>query len=118
MFHALALVKFENGGAVHFFKALFQVTFIHGNPAAQLFDGNGLADLLQQNIPGPGYFFPVVLVVQELAGDDLRLFVFDIVKAVKQQHLRLRIHKNVLQAVAVIVVEQPFHHHAGTAAKR
>ena len=47
MFHTLTLVKVEHGGAVHFLKPFFKVTFIDGYLFAQFFDGDGFTDMLQ-----------------------------------------------------------------------
>lgn len=119
MFHPLALVEIENRGAIHLFKTFFKVTFVDGNLSAQLLDGNRFADMLKQNLPGFGNFFPVRLICQEFTGEgQLFFFAHHAIQAVKQQHLHLGIDENIFHRAVVLVVQQGLEHGAGPAAER
>ena len=53
MFHSLVLVEIKDGGTKHFLEALFQVTFIDGYFATELFDGDRIPDVLDEDLAGP-----------------------------------------------------------------
>ena len=59
MFHTLALVELKDGGAEQLLEAFFQVAFVDGHPAAQVLYGDGLANLLDQDLPGLHDLFAV-----------------------------------------------------------
>ena len=110
MFHPLALVKIEDGRTKHFLEALLQVTFIDGYLPAQLLDGDGLTNLLEQDLAGSGDLFPVGLISQELVGHHINLLVFHAIQAVEQKHLGLGIHENILQVAGIGIVKESFQH--------
>ena len=119
MLHALALVKIENGSAEHFLEPFLQVTFVDGHLAAQLLDGKGFADMLQEHFPGPDDLFPVCLIGQEFTLEPFHfLFTHHAFKTVQQEHLALGIDEDILHAVRIAMVEQSLQHQAGPSAKR
>ena len=119
MFHALALVKIEDGGAEHFLEALLQVALIDSHLAAQLLNGERLADVLQKNFPGPDDLFPVGFIGQELTLESFHFFFsYHTFQAIQQQHLALGIDEDVLHAIGVAMVEKGLQHQAGPSAKR
>lgn len=59
MFHPLTLVEIENGGAENLFESFFEITFVDGHFAAERLDGNGIADMLQENLAGVDDFLAV-----------------------------------------------------------
>lgn len=96
MFHALALVKIKDGGAKHFFETFFEVTFIDGHFATEFLDGDGLTDMFEQNFAGPHDLFPILFVRQEFTSDIFHLLITQhTIKAIKQEHLRLRVDINI-----------------------
>lgn len=119
MLHALALVKFKDGGTKELLKAFFQVTLVHGHLAAQFFNGNGIANVLQQDFPGPDHLFAVGLVGQELTADGIDLLLaLHTIQAVEQQHLGLCVYINIGQGTGVAMVYQSFQHRPGFVAQR
>ena len=118
MFHALALVKIENCGSEHFLEALLQIALIDGDLAAELFDGQGFADVLQQHFPGPDDLFAVGLVGQELALEAFYLFLTEhAFEAVQEQHLALCIDKNIFEAIGKTMVKKRLEKHPRPSAK-
>ena len=119
MFHALALVEIENGGAEHLLKSLFQITFVDGDLPAEGFDRERLADLAEEYFPGADDLFPVCFVGEELTLESFHFFLADhAFEAIQEQHLALRIDKNVLQAVGIGMVQQGLEYQACPAAER
>ena len=106
MLHALALIKIENRRAKHFFKPFFQVAFIHRHLTAQFLNCDGLADMLNQNFSRPAYFFPVSFIGEEFTVDYIDFLIPDhAIHAVQQQHLHLRIDKDIFQAIGIVMIE-------------
>ena len=106
VFHALALVKIENGGAENLLEPFFKVTFIDGNLAAERFDGDGFADMFQQDLPGHDDLFPVGFICQELAGKcRFGFFSKHAIHAVQQQDLCLCIDEDIFQCIGIGMVQ-------------
>lgn len=98
MLHTLALVKVEYGGAKHFFKSFFQVALIHSHLSAQLLNGDGLTNMLDQYFPGAVDLLTVSLIGQEFTLNNIDLFFTNhTIQAVKQQHLDLCIDKDIFE---------------------
>ena len=74
MFHALALVKIEDRGAEHFLESFLQIAFVDGHFTAQLLNGNGFANMLQENFSGPDDLFTVSFIGQELTLETFHFF--------------------------------------------
>ena len=118
MFHALALVEVENGGAEQFFKSFFQITLVDGNLAAEFADGKGFADMFQQDFAGQGNFLAVILIGQEFTLKSVYLILAQhTFQAVKQEHLGLGINENILEAVSITMIQYGFQHHPDAAAE-
>ena len=118
MLHTLALVEIENGSAEHLLEAFFQIAFIDGDLPAQGFDGKGLADLVEQDLPGADDLFAVCFVCQELTLEPFHFFFPDhTFEAVHQQHLALSVDEDVLHAVGIGMIEQGFQYQTGPSAK-
>ena len=118
VFHALALVEVEDGGPEHLFKAFFQVTFVDGDLAAELFDGEGFADVLEEYFAGLDDLFAVRLVSQEFALEAFHFFfAHHAFQAVEEEHLALGVDKDILEAVGVGVIQQRFKDEAGSTAE-
>ena len=117
MFHSLALVEIEDGGAEHLFESLFQVTFIDGYFPAELLDGKGFADVLKENLASLDDLFPIGLVCKEFALKAFDFFFPDhTFQAVEEQHLALGIDIDVLVAAGIVVVEHSLQDEPGAAA--
>src|SRR5580698_1183189 len=74
MLHTLALVEIENGSTEHLLEAFFQIAFIDGDLPAQGFDGEGFADLVEEDLPRADDLFAVCFVCQELTLESFYLF--------------------------------------------
>ena len=123
MLHALALVEVEYGGAKQLFEPFLKVTFIDGHFTAQFLNGDGLTNMLEQDLAGANDLLPIGIVGQELTleGFDGLIGIFIVaqhtLKAVEEQHLHLRIDVNVFEAASKGMVKQSFQHRTGATAK-
>ena len=118
MFHALALIEVKNGGPKELFKSLFQVTFVDGDLAAEFADGEGFANMLQQDFAGQGNFLPVIFIGQEFTLKPVYLILAQhAFQAVEQEHLGLGIDENILEAVSITMIQYGFEHHPYAAAE-
>ena len=75
MFHSLALVKIKNSSSKHFFETLFQIALIHRHFAAESFNGDGFADMLDQNFSCLCDLFAICFIGQEFTIDHIKLFL-------------------------------------------
>ena len=62
MFHALTLVEIKDRGPEKLFEPFFEIAFVDGHLTAQLLDGQGFADMLQEDLTGLDDLFPVLVV--------------------------------------------------------
>ena len=119
MFHPLALIKIEDGGAEHFLEALFQIAFIDRHFAAELFDSERFADVLKEHFPGADDLFPVRFICQELTLETFHFFLtYHAFQAIEQQHLALRVDEDILHAVRIAMVQEGLQYEAGPSAER
>src|ERR1700730_8134342 len=119
MFHTLALVEIKNSCSEKFLESLLQITFIDSHFPAEFADSERFSDMFQQDFPGQINFFPVRSIGQEFTLEGFHFsFTQHTFQTIKQQHLCLSVDENILQAISIIVVQQPVQHHADTAAKR
>ena len=118
VFHALALVEVKNSRPEHFFKSFLQVTFVDGDLAAELFDGEGFADMLQEDLAGLDDLIAIGFVGEELALKTFHFFFADhAFQAIKQEHLALGVDEDVFQAVGKAMIQQGFQDKTGPSAK-
>lgn len=116
--HALALVEVEDGGSEHFLESFFEVTFVDGDFATKLLDGEGFADVLQEDLAGIDDLFAIGFVGEEFTLEAFDLFFADhAFQAIKQEHLALGVDEDVLEAIGIGVIQQGFQHQAGSSAK-
>ena len=106
MLYALALIKIKDRGAVHLFEAFFKVALVDSHFTAQLLDGDRLTNMLNQNFSGFGDLFTISLIGQKLTTDRIQGLLIDhAIQTLKQEHLSLRINKDILQRIAVFIIE-------------
>lgn len=122
MFHTLVLVEVENGSAEKLFEALLEVTLVDSHFTAQLFDGDGLTDMLDEDLACSNDLVAVSFIGQELALEGFDAFVAfffseHALKAVQKEHLNLCIDINILHAACVVMIQHSFQHQAGPATK-
>ncbi len=122
MLHTLVLVEVEYGGAEQLFEAFLQVTLVDSHFAAQLLDGDGLTDMLDEDLARFHDLVAVSFIGQELALEGLDAFIAFLFaqhafQAIEQEHLHLCIDVDILHAACEVVIQHSFQHHACSAAK-
>lgn len=75
----------------------FQVAFVHGHLTAQFLNGDGVADMLQQDIPRLVNTKPAAFVCQEFAAEPFFFFVYQAFEAVQQYLVHLGVEENIFQ---------------------
>jgi len=119
VFHALALVEVEDRSTKQFLESFFKIAFIDRYFAAEFLDRDRFADMLDQYFSCLHDLFAVGLIGQEFTIDHIDLFLAEhTIETVEQQHLRLRIDINILEAVGICMIKYAFEYHAGFAAQR
>ena len=114
MFHALALVEVEDGGAEHFFKAFLQIAFVYGHLTTEFFYREGFTDMLQQDLACLDDLFAIGFIGQEFTLETFDFFFTDhAFQAIEQEHLALCVYEDILVAVGEAVVEKGLEHEAG-----
>src|SRR5688572_2572582 len=109
MLHSLALIKIENGGPKHFFKAFLQVTFINGNLAAEFFDRDRFTNMLDQDLSCLCYFITVSFICKKLTVDNINFFFTQhAIETVQKQHLGLCININIFKTISESMIQQSF----------
>jgi len=118
VFHPLALVKIEDGRAEHLFEPFFQIAFIDRHLPAQFLDGQGLADVLKQDLAGLDDLFAIGFVCEELALEAFDLFLPNhAFQAVEKEHLALGVDIDIFVAAGIAMVEQGLEDQPGPAAE-